>query len=65
MKALHKNEKKEMGEGEIIKDGRNTKYKMEEVRKYEKNKKIKEKTQKNKREMSKSKTEQQIYKQEK
>ena len=65
MKALHKNEKKEMGEGAIIKDGRNTKYKMEEVRKYKKNKKIKEKTQKNKREMSKSKTEQQIYKQEK
>ena len=39
MKALRKNEKKEMGEGEIIKDGRNTKYKMEEVRKYKKNKK--------------------------
>ena len=54
-----------MGEGEIMKDGRNAKYKMEEVRKYKKTKKIKEKTQKNKREMSRSKTEQQTYKQEK
>ena len=43
MKALHKNEKKEMGEGEIIKDGRNTKYKMEEVRKYKKKQKNKRK----------------------
>ena len=27
-----------MGEGEIMKDGRNAKYKMEEVRKYKKQK---------------------------
>ena len=27
-----------MGEGEIMKDGRNAKYKMEEVRKYKKRK---------------------------